>query len=123
MNMNKTIIATALSLMLAGPVAGQGRGTTTEGVQAMLDDLRDWPPDSETIPKKMAREWGKNKGARDKYAQLFAEGGELQSINFIDVFDRGDIYLIEFENARVLLVYRDKPKKHWTWRTMTKIPR
>ena len=121
--MNRTIIVTVLSLMLACPVAGQERATTAEGVQAILDDLRDWPPDSEAIPKKVARKLGKNKGARDKYAQLFAEGGELQSIDFIDAFDRGDAYLIEFENARVLLLYRSEPKKRWMWRTMIRVPR
>ena len=121
--MNKPIIVVALSLMLAGPVVGQERTTTAEQVRAVLDDIRDWPPDSEAIPKKAARKWGKNKGARDKYARLFAEGGELQSIDFIDAFDGGDAYMIEFENARVLLLYRTKPKKRWTWRTMVRMPR
>ena len=121
--MNKHIIVVALALMLAGPVAGQERTTTDEHVRAILDDLRDWPPDSEAIPKKVARKWGKNKGARDKYARLFAEGGELQSIDFIDAFDHGDAYMIEFENARVLLLYRTKPKKRWTWRIMVRMPR
>ena len=121
--MYKIIIVTVLSLMLAGPAAGQERATTAEHVRAILDDLRDWPPDSEEIPKKVARKWKKDKGARDKYARLFAKGGELQSIDFIDAFDRGDAYLIEFENARVLLLYRTKPKKRWTWRTMMRIPR
>ena len=121
--MYKVIIATALSLMLAGPVAAQERTTTVDGVQAVLDDLRDWPPNSEAIPKKVARKWKKDKGARDKYARLFAEGGALQSIDFIDAFDGGDAYLIEFENARVLLLYRSEPKKRWRWRTMIRMPR
>ena len=121
--MYKAIIVAALSLILASPLAGQERVTTAEHVQAILDDLRDWPPDSEAIPKKVARKWGKDKGARDKYARLFADGGELQSIDFIDAFDRGDAYLLEFENARVLLLYRTKPRKRWTWHTMIRIPR
>ena len=121
--MYKPIVAVALCAMLTGPVAGQKRATTAEDVQAVLDDLRAWPPDSEQVPKKVARKWKKDKGARDKYARLFAEGGELQSIDFIDAFDGGDAYLIEFENARVLLLYRTEPKKRWTWRTMVRVPR
>ena len=121
--MNKTILATVLSLALACPVAGQERTTTADDVRAILDDLRDWPPDSEAIPDKVARKWGKNKGAREKYARLFAEGGEMKSIDFIDAFDRGDAYMIEFENARAMVVYRPEPKKRWTWRTMIRIPR
>ena len=121
--MSKTIIIAALSLSLAGPVAAQERATTTEEVRAVLDDLRDWPPDTEAIPSKVARKWRKNQGARDKYARLFAEGGDLQSIDFIDAFDAGDAYLLEFENARVLLVYRTRPKKRWTWRAMVRTPR
>ena len=103
--MHKTTVVAVLSLMLAGPVAGQEKTTTVEHVRAMLDDLRDWPPDSEEIPKKRAQKWRKDKKNRKRYAQLFAEGGELQSIEFIDTFDYGDVYLIEFENARVLLRY------------------
>ena len=121
--MYKTAIAASLSLMLAGPVAAQERTTTDEGVRAVLADLKDWPPDTEAVPSKVARKWKKNKGARDKYARLFAEGGALQSIEFIDAFDAGDAYLLEFENARVLLVYRTEPKKRWTWRTMVRTPR
>ena len=88
--MYKTIIVAALALTLAGPVRAQERTTTAEGVGAVLEDLRDWPPDSEAVPSKVARKWTKNKGARDRYARLFAEGGELQSIDFIDAFDAGD---------------------------------
>ena len=121
--MYKLMIAVALCAMLTGPVAAQERTTSNEQVQAVLDDLRDWPPDSETIPKKVARKWKKDKGSRDKYSRLFAEGGKLQSIDFIDAFDAGDAYLIEFENARILLVYRTTPKKRWAWRTMIRAPR
>ena len=121
--MYKTIIVAVLSLMLAVPVAGQERTTTDEHVRAMLDDLRDWPPDSEEIPKKIARKWGKNKRDRERYARLFAEGGELQSIELIDAFDRGDVYMVEFENARVMVGYRREPKKRWGWRTMIRVPR
>ena len=121
--MNKTISVALLSLMLAGQAAAQEWGTTSEQVRAILDDLRDWPPDSKAVPKKVAREWAKNKGSREKYAKLFVEGGELQSMEFIDAFDRGDVYLIEFENARVLLVYRQNPTKQWLWRTIIRLPR
>ena len=121
--MYKTAIAASLALMLAGPVAAQERTTTDEGVRAVLADLKDWPPDTDAVPSKVARKWKKNKGARDKYARLFAEGGELQSIDFIDAFDVGDAYLIEFENARVLLVFRTEPKKRWTWRAMVRLRR
>ena len=121
--MNKTIGVALLTLMLAGPAAGQEWGTSPEQVRAILDDLRDWPPDSKAIPKKVARKWGKDKGTRKKYAELFAEGGELQTIEFIDAFDHGDAYMIEFENARVMLVYVQEPKKRWRWRTMFRLPR
>ena len=121
--MYKTIIAASLSLMLVGPVAAQERTTTDEGVRAVLADLKVWPPDTDAIPSKVARKWKKNKGARDKYPRLFAEVGALRSIDFIDAFDVGDAYLLEFENARVLLVYRTEPKKRWTWRTMVRTPR
>ena len=121
--MYKIIIVAALSLTWAGLLGAQERTTTVEGVQAVLDDLREWPPDSEAVPKKFARKWKKDKGARDKYARLFAEGGALQSIDFIDAFDRGDAYLIEFEHARVLLLYRAEPRKRWQWRTMVRMPR
>ena len=55
--MSKPIIVAVLSLMLAGPVAGQERTTTAEQFCAVLDDLRDWPPESKEIPKKNARKW------------------------------------------------------------------
>ena len=122
-HMYRTIIVAALSLILAGPASAQERTTTAERVRAMLDDLRDWPPDSEEIPNKVARKWKKDRRARDKYERLFAEGGELQSVDFIDAFSVGDAYLIEFENARVLLVYRTGPKKQWRWRAMIRMPR
>ena len=117
--MRKVIVA-LVCLILAVPAAA--RDTTDEQVRAMLNDLRDWPPDSAEVPTKVAKKWGKHKGARDKYARLFAQGGKLQSIEFIDTFDVGDIYLIEFENARVLLRYRRDPK-NYTVRTNLKIPR
>ena len=119
--MHKTTVVAVLSLMLAGPVAGQEKTTTVEHVRAMLDDLRDWPPDSEEIPKKRAQKWRKDKKNRKRYAQLFAEGGELQSIEFIDTFDYGDVYLIEFENARVLLRYTRHPKERWAWAAMIQL--
>ena len=115
-----TVMIAALCLIPAGLVAA--RDTTDAQVRAMLDDLREWPPDSAEIPRKTAKKWGKNKGARDKYAHLFAEGGELQSIEFIDSFDAGDVYLIEFENARVMLAYK-RDGKRWNFRTMLKMPR
>ena len=121
--MNKTIAVALLSLTLAGPAAAQDFGTSPELVRAILDDLRDWPPDSKAVPKKLARKWRKAKGARERYAELFSEGGELQSIEFIDAFDGGDVYLIEFENARVLLRFVVEPKRRWMWRAMIRLPR
>ena len=102
-------------------MAAQERATTTEDVRAV--DLREWSPDTEAIPSKVARKWRKNEGALDTYARLFAESGDLQSIDFTDAFDAGDAYLLEFENAPVLLVYRTRPKKRWTWRTMVRTQR
>ncbi len=121
--MYKTIIVAVLSLMLAGPVAGQQRTTTDEQVRTMLDDLRDWPPDSQEIPKKRARKWSKNKRDRERYARLFAEGGDLQSIDFIEAFDGGDMYMVEFENARVMIRYRREPKKRYQWGALMRVPR
>lgn len=118
--MYKTVIVALLFLMLSGPVAGQERTTTVEHVRSMLDDLRDWPPDSEEIPKKRTQKWRKDKKVRERYARLFAEGGELQSIEFIDAFDYGDAYLVEFENARVLVRYTREPKERWAWAALIK---
>ena len=121
--MIKTISVALLALVFAGPAVAQDFGTSPQLVRAILDDLRDWPPDSKAVPKKAARKWGKDKRSRERYDRLFTEGGELQSIDFIDAFDGGDIYMVEFENARALVRYVAEPKRRWTWRVLIRLPR
>ena len=67
--------------IIAASVTGQ-RSTTEEHVRAMLEDLRDWPPDSAEVPPTITKKWGGNDNAREKYARLFEHGGVVQSIQF-----------------------------------------
>ena len=71
----------------------------------MLEDLRDWPPDSDEVPPRMTKEWGGNNGARDKYARLFEHGGAIESVEFLETFQGADVYWVRFENARLLVRY------------------
>ena len=112
---------TAVSDMLGstGPETGTGadeslafaksptgpRSTTVEHVHAVLEDLREWPPDSAEVPPTMAKEWGGNNNAKNKYGRLFAEGGALESIEFLETFQGADVYWVRFENARLLVRY------------------
>ena len=89
----------------AAPTEGEPSSTTVETLRALLEDLRDWPPDSAEVPPRFTKEWGGNAGARDKYARLFDEGGALQSIQFLETFRGLDVYWVRFENARLLVRY------------------
>ena len=89
---------------IAAPATGQ-RSTTVEHVRAMLDDLRDWPPDSAEVPPRTTKEWGGNNKARDRYARLFERGGAIQSIQFLETFQGSDIYWVRFDSARLLVRY------------------
>ena len=102
--MYKSIGIAVVSLLLAGPVAGQ-ESTSVEQVRALLMDIQDWPPDSAEIPTKMAKKWGKDRKAKKKYKALFKQGGAIESIQFLDTFRETDIYWIRFENARLLVQY------------------
>ena len=88
----------------AAPGAGL-RSTTVEQLRAMLEDLRDWPPDSDEVSPTMTKEWGGNKGARDKYARLFEQGGAIESVEFLETFQGADVYWVRFENVRLLVGY------------------
>lgn len=89
----------------AAPTVGEPSSTTVESLRAMLDDLRDWPPDSAEVPPRFTKEWGGNAGARDKYARLFDERGALESIQYLETFRGLDVYWVRFENARLLVRY------------------
>ena len=88
----------------AAPAAGPW-STTVEHLRAMLEDLRDWPPDSDEVPPRMTKKWGGNNGARDKYARLFEHGGAIESVEFLETFQGADVYWVRFENARLLVRY------------------
>ena len=81
----RTRTAVDESSMRAAPGTGP-QSTTVEQIRAMLEDLRDWPPDSAEVPPRTAKEWGGNNSARDKYARLFEHGGALESIEFLETF-------------------------------------
>ena len=91
-------------LTLAAPAAAQ-QSTTVEHVRAMLEDLRDWPPDSAEVPPTTTKEWGGNNNARDKHARLFEHGGAIESIQLLETFKGADVYWVRFENARLLVRY------------------
>ena len=111
------LTAVAEVLGLAAPAAGP-RSTTAEQLRAMLEDLRDWPPDSDEVPSTMSRKWGGNKGARDKYAELFEHGGAIVSVEFLETRQGADVYRVRFENARLLVRYaRDEAGMLRTFRS------
>ena len=99
-----TLTSVAELLGLAAPAPGE-RSTTVEHVRAMLEDLRDWPPDSAEVPPAMAKKWGGNNNARKKYARLFEHGGAIESIQYVETFQRADVYWVRFGNARLLIRY------------------
>ena len=99
-----TLTSVAELLGLAAPAPGE-RSTTGEHVRAMLEDLRDWPPDSAEVPPAMAKKWGGNNNARKTYARLFEHGGAIESIQYVETFQRADVYWVRFENARLLIRY------------------
>ena len=103
---DKFKIATVIGcLFFAGPVVSQ-ESTSAKHLGAMLEDLRDWPPDSAEVPSKMAKKWGRDRKAKKKYSTLFEHGGDIESIQFLDTFQGSDVYWVRFQKARLVVLYK-----------------
>ena len=94
--MYRFIATITAALILAAPVASQ-ETTTVDEARAAIADLRDWPPDFDSMTKRLAKGIKKGKkGAR----KFFKDAGELERIEFWETFGGQDLYLLYFQNSR-----------------------
>ena len=92
----KALVTMAVCLTLSVPVIGQ-ETTNSEQLRAVLEDLRDWPPDYDGMATKLAKIVRKKKSNTRK---VFERSGDIESVEFIESFKGVDLYYVRFQYHR-----------------------
>ena len=92
----RTLATMAICLILYGPAIGQ-ETTTPDELRAVLEDIRDWPPDYDGMDSRLAEALKKDES---KARKDLKQSGNINSIEFIESFRGIDLYYVRFEENR-----------------------
>ena len=98
----RTLATMVFCLILSGPAIGQ-ETTTPDELRAALEDIRDWPPDYDGIESRMAKRIKKGKSKTLKH---FKQGGNIDSVEFIESFGGADLYYVRFQKSRWFVPFK-----------------
>ena len=72
--------------------------SSVDELRAVIEDLRNWPPDFDNMRLKLAKQFKTNK--QKKYAKKFFDYVvETEEILYVDTISGRDIYYVRFECA------------------------
>ena len=92
----RTLSTIAICLMLTGPVCGQ-ETTTADGLRALIEDIRDWPPDFDGMGSGLAKAV---KEQKSKKMKRLRQAGRIESVDFIESYRGVDLYYVRFRKQR-----------------------
>ena len=92
----RTLATMAICLILSGLAIGQ-ETTTPDELRAVLEDIRDWPPDYDGMDSRLA-DAVKKGGSQTR--ESFKQSGNINSVEFIESFRGVDLYYVRFEENR-----------------------
>ena len=94
-------IAACLALSLPAAAAAQ-EFTTTDDVRAAIEDFRDGTLDDLPVTAKIRKNPPSQKH-KSRHVKRFKSFGATESVTFWETFGGADLYLVAFENARVVI--------------------
>ena len=94
-------IAACLALSLPAAAVAQ-ESTTTDDVRAAIEDFRDGTLDDLPMTAKV-RKSARSQKHKSRHVKRFKSFGATESVTFWETFDGADLYLVAFENARVVI--------------------
>ena len=94
-------IAACLALSLPAAAAAQ-EFTTTDDVRAAIEDFRDGTLDDLPVTAEIRKNPPSQKH-KSRHVKRFKGFGATESVTFWETFGGADLYLVAFENARVVI--------------------